>query len=87
MVGFCGTPKLLNFTKLCNSKSTKNYGKKYDAAFKAEVLKMLTNGQTPTFVAQSLGIAENIIYRWRRHSNQVGKKNTLTLTNLHGAAE
>ena len=35
---------------------------------------MLANGQTPTYVAQSLGISENINYRWRRRSNQLGKK-------------
>jgi transposase len=47
--------------------------RKYDADFKAEVLKMLANGQTATYIAQSLGISENIIYRWK-NKNQVGKK-------------
>ncbi|WP_040586275.1 transposase [Spirosoma luteum] len=47
--------------------------RKYDADFKAEVLKMLANGQTASYVAQSLGISENIIYRWK-NKNQVGKK-------------
>lgn len=34
---------------------------------------MLANGQTASYIAQSLGISENIIYRWK-NKNQVGKK-------------
>lgn len=47
--------------------------RKYDADFKAEVLKMLANGQTAAYIANALGISENIIYRWKC-TNQVGKK-------------
>ena len=47
--------------------------RKYDADFKAEVLKMLANGQTAAYIANALGISENIIYRWKS-MNQVGKK-------------
>ena len=47
--------------------------RKYDADFKAEVLKMLDSGQTVTYVANALGISENLIYR-RKSLNQVGKK-------------
>lgn len=47
--------------------------RKYDADFKTEVLKMLASGQTPAYVANALGISENIIYRWKS-MNQVGKK-------------
>ena len=43
------------------------------APFKAEVLKMLANGQTATYIANALGISENIIYRWKS-TNHVGKK-------------
>ena len=55
--------------------TNKKSRRKYDADFKAEVLKMLASGQTPTYVAQSLGISENIIYRWKSR-NQGGKKST-----------
>ncbi len=53
--------------------------RKYDADFKTEVLKMLASGQTPAYIANALGISENIIYRWKS-VNQVagspgGKKN------------
>ena len=47
--------------------------RKYDADFKAEVLKMLVSGQTVAYVANALGISENLIYRWKSQ-NQVGKK-------------
>ena len=52
--------------------------RKYDrtggpADFKAEVLKMLASGQTTAYVANALGVSENLIYRWK-NMNQVGKK-------------
>ena len=61
--------------------------RKYDADFKAEVLKMLANGQTAAYIANALGISENIIYRWKS-TNQVGKKalvqqGDLALENQH----
>ena len=34
---------------------------------------MLANGQTAAYIANALGISENIIYRWKS-TNQVGKK-------------
>jgi len=47
--------------------------RKYDADFKAEVLKMLDSGQTAAYVAKALGVSENLIYRWKS-VNQVGIK-------------
>ncbi|RZM23495.1 MAG: hypothetical protein EOO88_25965 [Pedobacter sp.] len=47
--------------------------RKYDADFKTEVLKMLDSGQTAAYVANALGVSENLIYRWKS-VNQVGKK-------------
>lgn len=41
--------------------------------FKAEVLKMLDSGQTAAYVANALGVSENLICRWKS-VNQVGKK-------------
>ena len=47
----------------------KNNGKvqrrKYDATFKQEVVNMVLNGRPVKEVAQSLGIGENLIYRWK----------------------
>ncbi len=46
-------------------KSTGARRRKYDASFKEEVLKMVFNGRGVSEVAQSLGIGENLIYRWK----------------------
>jgi len=49
----------------------KNQGlrrRKYDADFKAEVLKMVANGQSVAYVSKALGISENIIYRWKQQT-------------------
>lgn len=40
--------------------------RRYDATFKAEVIQMIANGRSVPDVARSLGIGENIIYRWRQ---------------------
>lgn len=56
-----------------SEKNTKTR-RKYDAEFKNEVLKMLASGQTPAYIANALGISENIIYRWKSTA-QMGKKN------------
>jgi len=34
--------------------------RKYDAEFKAEVLKMVSNGQAVAYVSQALGVSENL---------------------------
>jgi transposase len=44
--------------------------RKYDADFKAEVLKMVASGQSVAYVSRALGISENIIYRWRLKSER-----------------
>ncbi len=44
--------------------------RKYDASFKQEVLEMIYNGRPVSEVAQSLGIGENIIYRWKSAASQ-----------------
>lgn len=40
--------------------------RRYDASFRAEVIQMIANGRSVPDVARSLGVGENIIYRWRR---------------------
>ena len=52
--------------------------RKYDrtggpADFKSEILKMLASGQTVAYVANALGVSENLIYRWK-NMNQVSKR-------------
>ena len=47
--------------------------RKYDAEFKAEVLKMLANGQSVPYVSQALGISEALIYKWKQRAKGEGK--------------
>ena len=42
--------------------------RKYDATFKADVLKMIANGQSVAYVAQALGISEALIYKWKQRT-------------------
>ena len=46
-------------------KKTKNTRRKYDSAFKQEVLKMIASGRPIPEIAQALGIGNNLIYRWK----------------------
>ncbi len=46
--------------------------RKYDAEFKAEILKMVASGQTVPYISKALGVSENLIYRWK--SETKGKK-------------
>jgi len=39
--------------------------RKYDADFKKEVLTMVYHGRPVREISQSLGISENLIYRWK----------------------
>ena len=43
--------------------------RKYYASFREEVVRMVLNGRPVTEVAQSLGIGENLIYRWKSRYN------------------
>jgi transposase len=52
-------------TKMKEKTSTGAKRRKYDASFKEEVLRMVVNGRPATEVAQSLGIGENLIYKWK----------------------
>ena len=52
----------------------------YNATFKEEVLKMVQNGRPVPEVAQSLGISENLIYRWKSRSNQLSTITTVGTT-------
>jgi len=44
--------------------------RRYDAAFKANILKMNDSGRSVSSLSESFGINENMIYRWRRESNK-----------------
>ena len=58
-----------------NSNEKKKSYRKYDPAFKEEVLKMVRNGRPVPEISQSLGIGENLVYRWKMlHIKGSGKK-------------
>jgi transposase len=47
------------------TKKTKKTRRKYDATFKAEVIKMVSSGRSVSDVAESMGIGENLVYQWK----------------------
>jgi len=49
-------------------KNAQRNRRKYDASFKQEVVNMIASGRTVPDIARSLGLGENIIYRWRREA-------------------
>ncbi|MDJ1470236.1 transposase [Xanthocytophaga flava] len=65
-----------------NTKKHKRLRRKYDQDFKVEVLKMLDSGQSASHISRSLGIGENLIYRWKKES-----KPPLPLPEMEGAAK
>src|SRR3954467_1340201 len=73
MVPKIRTVELLKLATAMKEQNTAAGGvkrRKYDASFKQEVLQMIYNGRPLSEVAQSLGIGENIIYRWKSTARQ-----------------
>jgi len=67
-----------SYSKPAERKKRKEQHRKYDAGFKQQVLQMIANGRCVREIAESLGIGEKLIYRWRsRQVNKVtaGKEN------------
>jgi transposase len=50
------------------NKNPQKSRRKYDASFKQEVISMIAAGRPVPDIARSLGVGENIIYRWRREA-------------------
>lgn len=49
-------------------KKTGIHRRKYDAVFKEEVMKMVFNGRPIREISASLGVGENLIYKWKSRS-------------------
>lgn len=49
-------------------KKKKDSRRKYDSEFKADVLKMVSSGQTVAYASKALGVSENLIYRWKQQA-------------------
>jgi transposase len=56
---------LLNLANQMEKKKEGSGRRKYDSEFKEEVLKMISNGRPVREVSESLGVGENLIYRWK----------------------
>ncbi|GGC16456.1 MULTISPECIES: transposase [Dyadobacter] len=48
----------------------------YDAEFKQEVFRMLASGRSAKEISEAFGIAENLLYRWKRMATKKTKSNT-----------
>jgi transposase len=57
-----------------NGKPVKPKRRKYDADFRAEVLKIAESGQSVPELSKNPGISESIIYRWQHKSKPVAKE-------------
>ena len=55
--------------------------RKYTPEFKADVLRLVTNGESILGVAQKMGISDSIIHAWRAAEKKTkgGEKSTSTL--------
>lgn len=51
-----------------DSKKQKRSRRKYDASFKQEVVKMIAAGRSVPDIARTLGVGENLIYRWKKQA-------------------
>lgn len=59
--------------------------RKYDASFKEEVIKMVISGRPVNEISQSLGIGENLIYRWKSRSKAKEQQQQLQTTTGSGS--
>ena len=48
----------------------------YDPEFKQEVIRMLVSGRSARETSEAFGIAENVLYRWRRMATKKTKSNS-----------
>ena len=48
----------------------------FDAEFKQEVIRMLVSGRSAREISEAFGIAENVLYRWRRMATKKTKSNS-----------
>lgn len=58
-------------------KSNPSYGRKrkrrYDSEFKANTLRLVSEGRSVSSVANSLGIDKSLIYAWRRKAHPISE--------------
>lgn len=55
--------------------------RKFDESFKAELLKMVKSGRSVAEVSRTMGIGENLLYKWRSEENSHFKPEELGTNN------
>ena len=45
----------------------------YDSDFKQEVIRVLASGRSAKDISEAFGIAENLLYRWKKNGNKKDK--------------
>ncbi len=64
---------------MSKSQTPKAPRRKYDEEFKNEAVRLVTTGtRSVPDVARSLGISENLLYRWKGYSKPSGLQNEIT---------
>lgn len=48
-----------------SNNGTRRVKRKYDEEFKLDALRMIDNGQAVRHVAESLGVGENLLHKWK----------------------
>lgn len=62
--------------------------RKYDEEFKNEAVRLvITGNRTVPEVARSLGISENLLYRWKGHGKQSGQQTEVSLKDYNQLRE
>lgn len=61
-------------------KETSKKRRSYDAAFKANILKMNADGRSVSSLSESFGINENLIYRWKSKANSESSEAELSVS-------
>ena len=49
-------------------KTARRKRRKYDENFKQEILKMISSGRSVPEVARTMGLGENLVYKWKAES-------------------
>lgn len=64
-----------NFLTSCTMNQSQRPKRKYTAEFKADVLRLVANGEPIMAVARKMGISDSLIHAWRK-TNDKGEKKT-----------
>ena len=75
---------LLRISEDMSNNGTFNGRRKYDDEFKRDALKMIDSGQSVRSVAQSLGVGENLLHKWKQGRRAKASGTELEMIELRG---